>query len=435
MRTENLLLVAACSAVMIPYGTSEADPGPVWDVSPGQPGMNGKINTLYAAGASSPTGPALLAGGAFTSAGGAAIAGAARWDGSDWQPIGDGPPLGHVNSIVAFQDDLFASGSGLPGLARWDGREWTLVGDAPSSWFGGLGVLDTGDGAELFVSGGFIFFSTSDGSADYIVRWNGTTWFTAGNLASVVHRMLVWDDGGGPRLYGAGSMGILLEGGGFCLGVGRWDGSSWAPLGSCLGGVGNALAIFDDGTGEALYVGGSFFYAGGGPALHVAAWDGSSWSSLDGGVNGDVLGLAVFDDGSGPALYAGGEFTEAGGVPAQHIARWDGSSWSAVGDGANGFVSALTAFVEPSGHSVLAVGGDFTMIGGETANRVAFLRPAPPAVPGDIDGNGLVDVSDLLSLLAGWGDCPDPPADCPADLDGDDAVGVIDLLILLADWT
>ena len=52
---------------------------------------------------------------------------------------------------------------------------------------------------------------------------------------------------------------------------------------------------------------------------------------------------------------------------------------------------------------------------------------------GDIDGDGIVGLSDLLILLAEWGPCGDCK-DCPADLDGDCTVGLSDLLILLANW-
>lgn len=57
-----------------------------------------------------------------------------------------------------------------------------------------------------------------------------------------------------------------------------------------------------------------------------------------------------------------------------------------------------------------------------------------PAVPGDVNGDGVVDVADLLAMLAAWGDCPGGP-DCPADLDGDGTVDAADLLALLANWT
>ncbi|MDY7110464.1 MAG: FG-GAP-like repeat-containing protein [Planctomycetota bacterium] len=68
------------------------------------------------------------------------------------------------------------------------------------------------------------------------------------------------------------------------------------------------------------------------------------------------------------------------------------------------------------------------------------VTPAPfvivnlDGIPGDVNGDGIVDTADLLLLLASWGPCPDPPEDCPADFDGDDVVNTADLLILLSHW-
>ncbi|MFB3139187.1 MAG: hypothetical protein ACE10B_08205, partial [Phycisphaerales bacterium] len=53
---------------------------------------------------------------------------------------------------------------------------------------------------------------------------------------------------------------------------------------------------------------------------------------------------------------------------------------------------------------------------------------------GDLNGDGIVGIGDLLLLLAAWGPCPDPPQECPADLDDDATVGILDLLTLLANW-
>jgi len=56
--------------------------------------------------------------------------------------------------------------------------------------------------------------------------------------------------------------------------------------------------------------------------------------------------------------------------------------------------------------------------------------PDVPGCPGDFDGSGVVDSSDLLVLLSAWGPCPG----CPEDLDDSGAVDSSDLLILLGSW-
>lgn len=71
-------------------------------------------------------------------------------------------------------------------------------------------------------------------------------------------------------------------------------------------------------------------------------------------------------------------------------------------------------------------GGDFN-----AGNADGFMIECAKPTPGDTDGDGDVDVVDLLELLGSWGPCPG----CPADFDGDDDVDVVDLLTLLANWT
>ena len=61
-----------------------------------------------------------------------------------------------------------------------------------------------------------------------------------------------------------------------------------------------------------------------------------------------------------------------------------------------------------------------------------FIVSVDPVL-GDLNGDGMVGVADLLILFAEWGPCADC-GDCPADLDGNCTVGVGDLLILLANW-
>ena len=69
----------------------------------------------------------------------------------------------------------------------------------------------------------------------------------------------------------------------------------------------------------------------------------------------------------------------------------------------------------------------------------AGSNPADPGstpdnvVPGDLDGDGMVGITDFLQLLALWGPCGNCD-NCPADLDGDCDVGITDFLQLLANW-
>src|SRR5262245_6169290 len=69
-----------------------------------------------------------------------------------------------------------------------------------------------------------------------------------------------------------------------------------------------ALAVYDDGSGPALYAGGRFYRDDPVSISSIGKWDGERWSPVGSGVNQTVNALTVFDDGSGPALYAGGFF-------------------------------------------------------------------------------------------------------------------------------
>lgn len=72
-------------------------------------------------------------------------------------------------------------------------------------------------------------------------------------------------------------------------------------------------------------------------------------------------------------------------------------------------------------------GGDFVLAGGFWTGST---DTPTPVCPGDLNGDNVVDVSDLLILLGAWGPCPG----CAADLNGDNVVDVSDLLILLGAW-
>jgi len=359
-------------------------------------GMDAAVRSLAAFDDGS--GPALFAGGLFTSAGGNPAGHVARWDGASWTEVGGGTSDA-VRALSVFDDGggpaliaggAFATAGGVTvdGLARWDGAAWGSVGGGVtggSSSFPPVLALTTFDdgGGPVLLAGGYL--SGAGGvDANHVARWDGVAWSAlGGGLNRPVAALLVFDDGSGPALYAGGTFtsidGLHLGG------IGRWDGTAWSGL---AGGVAGdldpssptpgvlALAVFDDGGGPALYAAGNFLAAGGVPANAIARWDGASWSALGTGLTGmtssasGVYALAVHDDGGGPALYAAGAFTAAGGLPASRIAKWDGAQWQPLGTGLGGFAFSLASHDDGSG-AELYVGGSFGFAGGIAASAVA----------------------------------------------------------------
>lgn len=95
-------------------------------------------------------------------------------------------------------------------------------------------------------------------------------------------------------------------------------------------------------------------------------------------------------------------------------------------------IQALQANVLSDGQTIESFGRYFIEPASVTTDAVDIIIPQSA----DLDGDGSVDVVDLLILLANWGACPSPcPPQCPVDLNSDCSVGVTDLLILLSYWS
>lgn len=52
----------------------------------------------------------------------------------------------------------------------------------------------------------------------------------------------------------------------------------------------------------------------------------------------------------------------------------------------------------------------------------------------DVNQDGTVNVVDMLSVINGWGVCPNPPQPCPNDINADGLVNVLDLLAVINAW-
>ncbi len=436
----------------------------------------------------------LFAVGLFAHAGGIAVNGIANWDGSSWSALASGMD-GTVYAIATSNDGpggsamlyvggSFTSACGVPakGVARWDGTTWSALSSGLNGAALSLTMFDDGSGSgpALFVGGEF---TTAGGvAANRIAKWDGSAWSALGSGLSGggVYALTVFDDGSGagPKLYAGGS---FTSSGGVALNrVARWNGVTWAPLGSGLGGVQSkvsALTTFDDGsgTGPSLYAGGTFTAfpflgpgvarwtgtswstvgligsvnalasfddgSGSGPTLcagrsgsasasSVVRWTGSTWVPVGSGLSGTAYSLAVFDDGTGqgPALYAGG--TQLGLTPGfRLLQRWDGQAWSPVGGdtGPFGIIFALAPFGSNAASSpALIAGGNFS-VSPAGDSFLALWQGCAGECIGDLDGDGAVGSSDLAIVLGGWGTAV-------GDLDGDGTTSAQDIAVLLGAW-
>ena len=91
------------------------------------------------------------------------------------------------------------------------------------------------------------------------------------------------------------------------------------------------------------------------------------------------------------------------------------------------FTSRLTLDVQAGATYYIAVGGFNEFVSGPFHVEVGV--PVPPRNPADLDGDGLVNGSDLTLLLNAWG-----TTDPIADIDRDGFVGGSDLTLLLNAW-
>jgi hypothetical protein len=448
MTTRTRTAAAGVGLLMAAAAASAGDCTPTWDPEFGVPGINTGIafdltvhdGTLYTSGT-------------FTSIGGTSASRIASWDGTSWNALGSGLSGGEGYAMASFDGSLYAAGyfnsaggvDGTAKIARWDGSSWNSLGaqlELFSNQLWDLKTWDDGTGEALYVVGNY---QNAGGVADasFISKWDGLSFSPlgapiGGAVPLIIFTAEVWDDGTGEALYVGGR--FLTIDGVPASRIAKYDGTEWSALGTGLTGPGAtpsvmAMAAFDDGTGEALYVAGQTFNsAGGTPVNRIARWDGTEWSAVgDGFANGIVWDLTVFDDGSGPALYATGTFTASGSTPLRGLAKWDGTSWTDVGDTDDDTYSSLV-FDDGTGPA-LHVAGRYSTIGGVTASGIARLSSCvTSANPGDVNGDGSVDTSDLLLVLSSWGPCEkgDP---CVADLDDSGNVNVQDLLEVLANWS
>ena len=227
----------------------------------------------------------LYVGGQFDGAGGTPANNVARWNGSSWSSLGSGAGLVVNDDFVqALALDasgcLYASGrfaqaggTAVGGVARWNGTSWNALGTGLTILYNG--TTYPGEGSALAVApngnvyvGGF-FDHAGGTAAKAVAQWNGSAWSA---LGSGLDGFLVEDVG--VQALAVATNGDLYLGGKFTQiggnpidNLAKWNGSTWSALGTSLNGLVAALAVP---TNNKLYAGGRFGGVGDGSKVSAS---------------------------------------------------------------------------------------------------------------------------------------------------------------------
>ena len=229
-------------------------------------GMNGFVSGLAV------LGDDLYAGGAFqtaTNGSGAAIllSYVGKWNGSSWTNVGIGMDY-VVYALAASGNHLYAGGgfqragwTAANHVAEWNGLYWAPLGSGMNHVVYSFAV----SGSNVYAGG--LFTTAGESQANHIAKWDGAKWTALGSGVSTfpgpnpaVSAIAV----SGSAVYAGGQ--FTIAGGNPANFIAKWDGSTWTPLGSGMNGWVDALAV----SRNDLYAGGSFTTAGGKISYRIA---------------------------------------------------------------------------------------------------------------------------------------------------------------------
>ncbi len=389
---------------------------------------------------------------------------------------------GDVAIVGAVGDDeaTFDAGAAYvfrvdPDTTSWVQEDKLLAADAG---------FDDRFGQAVGVSGGTAavgaWFDDDQGNESgsvYVFRYDGGTssWpqeqkLTASDGAASDHLGECVDLDGNALIAGAPS--TIAAGGAGAAYVYRHNGAAWVEEQKLV----DSDGILGDAFGESVAISGNVAVAGaigdGDTAIgagsafvfrrNAGIWQEEAKLLASNGQADDRFGAAVAAEGDVVVVGADGSDILGAESGTGYVFRHNGSAWIEQGQllaldgsdsdaygiavglgGGNAIVGANLAADNGAAYTYRGITGVDCNANGE-ADACEILDGSAPDdngngipdecdTPGDIDGNGSVDVTDLLILLGAWGPCANC-GDCPADIDGDCIVGVTDLLALLGSW-
>ncbi len=242
-----------------------------------------------------------------------------------------------VNNLLYVGGEFDLAGdNSTNGFAEWNGHSWISVSD---EWY-----YDDVDAMIMYH--GSLYVGQSGESV--VWKYDGSTWTTLPSFSNGnVRCFCIYED----TLYAGG--GLTLGEKSNIIGIAKWDGTKWLPVGEGLNGIEDPI-VFTMSVYQNKLIAGGYFSIKGDLGLDIAAWDGTTWTQLGSGLKGDaysinlIFSLEVFQN----KLYVGGAdsvnnyFTDG-------IASWDGTNWDSLPEESGMSINTLKSF-----DGYLFMGGD-----------------------------------------------------------------------------
>ena len=191
-----------------------------------------------------------------------------KWNGSTWIQLGT--DYSSANALVCDSSKNLYAGGLLDGsnnsVAKWNGTNWSPLGTLS----GILMTLAYDSLGNLYAGG---MFSDVSNNAFGVAKWDSLKlkWNIVGGTGlEWIVKTLAFDSSG--NLYAGGRFTTIADGVPANY-IARWNGSTWSAIGSGTGGdIGevNALSYSSSSSVKTLYVGGAFTTAGGKSSNHIA---------------------------------------------------------------------------------------------------------------------------------------------------------------------
>jgi hypothetical protein len=356
---------------------------------------------------------------------------------------------GNTALVGAPYDNDKGSASGSAYIFRFNGSTWVqqaklLASDGAASDVFGYSVAI--DGNTALVGARYDDDNGSYSGSAYIFRFNGSNWVQEAKLLasdgatydyfgySVAidgNTALVGADGDDDHGYDSGSAYIF-----------RFNGSNWVQEAKLLASDGAAYDYFGISVaidGNSALVGAHYDddkgYDSG--SAYIFRFNGSSWVQeakllASDGAAYDYFGHSVAIDGNTALVGADGDDDKGSNSGSAYIFRFNGSTWVEK----TKLLALDGAAWDEFGYSV-AIDGSTALVGAYGDDDNGSLSGSTyvfPTIPGDLDGDGLVNFFDYSLLAEQWLDLPGQPSADVAPCGGDCIIDQQDLKILCEHW-